>query len=91
VNIQAAGQYLVIKGAASSPDIPPKLAGFYRQIAEDTPYSPPTDCNDAVKHPLGYRAPSLVPFDTVAGCFTARRPARPAKCDRPAPSLTQKP
>lgn len=62
-------------------------AAAFRQRAASAQYLPPTDCDEAVRHPGSYRSPSAVPFALVLGCYDPSGHSRPTvPCRRPARS-----
>jgi hypothetical protein len=79
VNVQADGQYDVIKLASSR--VPEPFATLYRRIARETSYSPPTDCAAASSRPLTYKPPPLIPWSQINSCFD-RHHLRLLSCKR---------
>src|SRR5215210_4632515 len=65
-NVAEAVIYEVLRSAGSSNS---NQAPAYTQIATATAYSPPAECEEAVRHPRDYRLPPPVPFTDLPDCF----------------------
>lgn len=68
-NVSEARQYRLLSAVAKSPRASNVVKVTYRGLASTTLYDPPTDCEEAVRHPRGYRRPASIPYTALPASF----------------------